>query len=84
MLTCRNATSTPDEVARVLSGSVRRIQRLLEARAEDDAGVLAHDEPLLALLTAASLRTRIATGRHRGEPWQRDQRHPRPTRSNPS
>ncbi len=60
-----------DEVARVLAGTARRIQRLLEARAEDDADALARDEPLLALLAAASLRTRIATGAHRGEPWRR-------------
>ena len=59
------------EVARVLAGTARRIQRLLEARAEDDADALARDEPLMALLAAASLRTRIATGAHRGEPWRR-------------
>jgi hypothetical protein len=60
-----------DEVARVLAGTARRIQRLVEARAEDDAEALARDEPLMALLAAASLRTRIATGAHRGEPWRR-------------
>ncbi|MBW2243537.1 MAG: transposase [Deltaproteobacteria bacterium] len=60
-----------DEVARVLAGTARRIQRLLEARAEDDSDALARDEPLLALLAAASLRNRIATGPHRGEPWRR-------------
>jgi len=60
-----------DEVARVLAGTARRIQRLLEARAGDDADALARDEPLLALLAAASLRTRIATGPQRGEPWRR-------------
>ncbi len=59
------------EVARVLAGTARRIQRLLEARAEDDADALARDEPLMALLAAASLRTRIATGAHRGEAWRR-------------
>lgn len=61
----------PDEVARVLAGAARRIQRVIEARDADDADALARDEPLLALLTAASLRTRIATGPHRGEPWRR-------------
>jgi hypothetical protein len=60
-----------DEVARVLAGTARRIQRLIEARAGDDADALARDQPLLALLAAASLRTRIATGLHRGEPWRR-------------
>jgi len=61
-----------DEVARVLAGTARRIHRLLEARADgggDEA--LAREEPLLAHLTAASLRTRIATGPQRGERWRR-------------
>ena len=61
----------PDEVARVLAGAARRIQRVIEARDADDAEALARDESLLSLLTAASLRTRIATGPHRGEPWRR-------------
>ncbi len=61
-----------DEVARVLSGTARRIHRLLEVRADgDDDDALTRDEPLLAHLTAASLRTRIATGCHLGERWQR-------------
>jgi hypothetical protein len=60
-----------DEVARVLAGTARRIRRLLEARAAGDEDALARDEPLLALLAAASLRTRIATGPHTGEPWRR-------------
>jgi hypothetical protein len=60
-----------DEVARVLAGTARGIHRLLEARAEGDDDALARDEPLLALLAAASLRTRIATGPHTGEPWRR-------------
>jgi hypothetical protein len=60
-----------DEVARVLAGAARRIQRVIEARAGDEADALARDEPLLALLAAASLRTRVATGPHRGEPWRR-------------
>jgi hypothetical protein len=62
---------TADEVARVLAGTARRIRRGLEERAGDDEDALARDEPLLALLAAASLRTRIATGPHRGEPWRR-------------
>jgi len=44
---------------------------VIEVRAADDADALERDEPLLALLAAASLRTRIATGPHRGEPWRR-------------
>ena len=61
-----------DEVARVLSGTARRIHRLLEARADsDDDDALAREEPLLAHLTAASLRTRVATGCHLGERWRR-------------
>jgi len=36
---------------------------------DDDA--LARDEPLLATLATASLRTRIATGPHAGERWRR-------------
>ena len=50
----------PDDVARVLAGAARRIQRVIEARDADDADALERDEPLLALLAAASLRTRIA------------------------
>ncbi len=61
---------THDEVARVLAGCARRIRRLLEARAEEDADVLARNEPLLALLAAASLRTRTALGSASGERWR--------------
>jgi hypothetical protein len=60
-----------DEVARVLAGTARRVWRLLAERAGDDEDALARDEPLLTLLTAASLRARIATGPQRGEPWRR-------------
>jgi hypothetical protein len=60
-----------DEVTRVLAGAARRIQRVIEARDADDADALTRDEPLLALLAAASLRTRIATGPNRGDPWRR-------------
>jgi len=59
----------PDEVSRVLAGIARRIRRVLETIDDEDA--LARDEPLLALLAAASVRTRIATGPHGGEPWRR-------------
>ena len=70
-----------DKVAGVLAGTARRIQRLLEECARDDEDALARDEPVLAMLAAASLRTRIATGPHRGEPWRRlgDRVEPRET-----
>ena len=61
----------PDEIGRVLAGAARRIRRLIEARHAGDEDALARDEPLMALLAAASLRTRVATGPHRGEPWWR-------------
>jgi len=60
-----------DEVARVLMGTARRLVRLIEARAEGDEDSLARDEPLLALLAQASLRTRIATGPQAGQRWRR-------------
>ncbi len=60
-----------EEVARVLAGTARRIHRLIERRAGDDEDALARDEPLLALLAAASLQTRIATGPEAGMPWRR-------------
>jgi hypothetical protein len=52
---------------------------LLRAAGDDDA--LARDEPLLATLARASLRTRIATGPHAGERWRRlgDRVDPRDT-----
>jgi hypothetical protein len=55
----------------VLARAARRIERLVEARAGDDADALARHEPLLALLAAASLRTRVATGPRRSESWRR-------------
>ena len=60
-----------DDVARVLMGVARRLVRLIEARAEGDEDALARDEPLLALLAQASLRTRIATGPEAGQRWRR-------------
>ncbi len=65
------APPSADEVARVLAGTARRIHRLLESRADSDDDAFARDEPLLAHLTAASLRTRIATGDQQGERWRR-------------
>ena len=59
------------EVARVLAGTARRITSLLESRSDGDDDALARDEPLLATLATASLRTRIATGPHAGERWRR-------------
>ena len=61
-----------EDVARVMTGTARRIMRLLEKRGlerEDDP--LVGDDPLLATLIAASIRSRIATGPHAGEPWRR-------------
>jgi hypothetical protein len=59
-----------DEVARVLAGTARRIARLVSSRAEDDDAV-ARDEPLLATLAAASLRSRVAMGPGAGQRWRR-------------
>ena len=73
------------EVARVLAGTARRITRLLESRADGDDDALVRDEPLLATLASASLRTRIATGPHAGEPWRRlgDRVEPQDTDADP-
>jgi hypothetical protein len=60
-----------EEAARVLAGTARRIHRLIERRAAGDEDALARDEPLLVLLAAASLQTRIATGPEAGMPWRR-------------
>jgi hypothetical protein len=62
---------SPDEVARVLAGRARRIARLVASRAEGDDDALARDEPLLATLAAASLRSRVAMGPGAGQRWQR-------------
>ena len=61
-----------EDVARVMTGTARRIMRLLEKRglqSGDDS--LARDDPLLATLMAASVRSRIATGPQAGQPWRR-------------
>ena len=73
------------EVARVLAGTARRITRLLESRADGDDDALARDEPLLATLANASLRTRIASGPHAGERWRRlgDRVEPQDTDADP-
>ena len=67
-----------DDVAGVLAGTARRIRRRLEALGiEEGEDRLAEDEPLLAMLTAASIRSRIATGPEVGlasfacSPWRR-------------
>jgi len=73
------------EVGRVLAGTARRITRLLASRADGDDDALARDEPLLATLARASLRTRIATGPHAGERWRRlgDRVEPQDTDDDP-
>jgi len=61
-----------EDVARVMAGTARRVMRLLEKRglaSNDDP--LATDDPLLATLMAASIRSRIATGPQAGQPWRR-------------
>jgi len=61
-----------DDVARVLAGTARRIRRRLEALGiEEGEDRVAEDEPLLAMLSAASIRSRIATGPEAGAPWRR-------------
>jgi len=46
--------------------------RLLEKRGlENEDDPLAADDPLLATLMAASVRSRIATGPETGQPWHR-------------
>ena len=61
-----------EDVARVLAGTARRILRLLErSRFEPEDDPLSHDDPLMATLGAASIRSRIATGPEAGEPWRR-------------
>ena len=63
---------TTEDVARVMAGTARRVMRLLEKRGLDSGDdPLARDEPLLATLMAASVRSRIATGPEAGQPWLR-------------
>jgi hypothetical protein len=61
-----------EDVARVLAGTARRILRRLERKGitmEEDP--LAADDPLMAMLGTASIRSRIATGPEAGDPWRR-------------
>jgi hypothetical protein len=61
-----------EDVARVLAGTARRILRRLErSGAEMEEDPLAADDSLMAMLGAASIRSRIATGPEAGEPWRR-------------
>ena len=61
-----------EDVARVMAGTAQRIMRLLEKRGlESSDDPLASDDPLLATLMAASVRSRIATGPDAGQPWRR-------------
>ncbi len=61
-----------EDVARVLAGTARRVLRRFERKGitmEEDP--LAADDPLMAMLGAASIRSRIATGPEAGDPWRR-------------
>jgi hypothetical protein len=61
-----------DDVARVMAGTARRVMRLIEKlRLEDEDDPLPEDDPLLATLMAASVRSRIATSPEAGQPWHR-------------
>ncbi len=56
----------------MLAGTARRIRRQLErSGVETDEDPVAADDLLLAMLGAASIRSRIATGPESGEPWRR-------------
>ena len=64
----RPLDTSPD----LLAGTDRRILRVLErdgVDGEDDP--LAADDPLVAMLGAASICSRIATGPEAGQPWRR-------------
>jgi hypothetical protein len=55
-----------------MAGTARRVMRLLQKRGlQDEDDPLAEDDPLLATLMAASVRSRIATGPEAGQPWHR-------------
>jgi len=60
-----------EDITRVMAGTARRVMRLLEKRGLDEDDSLAADDPLLATLMAASVRSRIATGPEAGQPWRR-------------
>jgi hypothetical protein len=55
----------------MLAGTARRPQRIVAKHAAEDEDALARDEPLLAVLAAASLRERSASGPNAGERWRR-------------
>ena len=56
------------ELERILRRIVRQVGKLLERRGmESGVELLAEDQPLLAGLAAASIRSRIATGRRAGQ-----------------
>jgi hypothetical protein len=55
----------------VFAGTARRLRRIVAKRAAEDEDALARDEPLLAVLAAASLRGRSASGSNAGERWRR-------------
>ena len=60
------------DVARVLAGTARRIRRLFESsRLEETGDPVREDDPLMAMLGAASIRSRIASGPEAGSPWRR-------------
>jgi hypothetical protein len=55
-----------------MAGTARRVLRCLQKRGlENEDDPLVTDDPLLATLMSASIRSRIATGPEAGEPWQR-------------
>ncbi len=61
-----------EDVARVMAGTARRVKRLLEKQnLEQNDDPIAANDPLLAMLMAASVRSRIATGPEAGLPWRR-------------
>jgi hypothetical protein len=60
-----------EDVARVMAGTARRVMRLLERRGLENGDDMVVDDPLLATLMAASVRSRIATGSEAGKPWRR-------------
>jgi len=61
------------DVARVMAGTARRMMRLIEERRQcgDLGDEAAEDDPLLATLMEASIRSRIATGPAAGQRWRR-------------
>jgi hypothetical protein len=67
------ADGVTDAVTRAdeITATSRRIERWLASREEEGDDALARGELLLATLSAASLRARIADGPEQGEPWRR-------------